>query len=95
MNATETQLADLESVIQELADRVQALTAAVDELSDEIQWRNNQTRDHAGAPAPFALTSLPVDPCTDDWAINRVGRDGQPAPPRATNPTRNKQTLFD
>lgn len=50
MNGTETQLADLECVIQELSDRVQALTAAVDELSDEIQWWNNQMRERNAPP---------------------------------------------
>ena len=95
MTDTATLLADLECVVQELSDRISALTDAVDALTDEVQWRNNQARDGNSRPQPFVLKSMPVDPCTDDWEINRVNRDGRPehsAPKRQSSGT---DTLFD
>jgi hypothetical protein len=91
MTAAETLLADLECVVQELSDRVAALTQAVDALMDEIQWRNNHSRDAREMPEPFILKSMPLDPCADDWQINRVERDGRPAERRSAG----KGTLFE
>ena len=93
MSVVETQLSDLTHVVQELSGRVAVLTDAVDALTDEIQWRNNHARDTGDTVLPFVLTSMPLDPCTDDWQLIRVGRDGLPreAPPQ--RPV--KGTLFD
>ena len=91
MTSAETLLADLECVVQELSDRVAALTQAVDALMDEIQWRNNHVRDGGERPEPFILKSMPLDPCADDWQINRVERDGRPAERRSAG----KGTLFE
>lgn len=78
MTGLETILADLECVMQELSDRVEVLTDAVDALRTEIEWRNNQSRGAGETPEPFVLRSMPLDPCAADWQINRVGRDGRP-----------------
>jgi hypothetical protein len=95
MSGVETLLADLECVIQELSDRVTALTAAIDELSDEIQWRKNHARDSGEPPRPFVLTSMPLDPCAEDWRINRVERDGSPKPEATQRSSAGKGTLFE
>jgi hypothetical protein len=95
MTSAETLLADLECVIQELSDRVAVLTEAVDALTDEIQWRNNHARDSGKLPQPFVLKSMPLDPCTDDWQINRVEHDERrPEQPVERHPA-GKGTLFE
>jgi hypothetical protein len=91
MTGTQTLLADLECVLQELSDRIAALTQAVDALMDEMQWRNNNVRDSGETPEPFVLKSMPLDPGSDDWQINRVERDGRPAKRRSAGPG----TLFE
>ena len=95
MSDTATLLADLECVVQELSDRVTALTDAVDALMDELQWRNNHTRDNSPPPQPFVLTSMPIDPCTDDWEFNRVNRDGRTREPSKKRRSPGTETLFD
>jgi hypothetical protein len=95
MTSAETLLADLECVIQELSDRVAALTQAVDALMDEIQWHNNHLRDGGEMPEPFILKSMPLDPCTDDWQINCVERDGRPQQRPAEPRSAGKGTLFE
>lgn len=95
MTGTETLLADLECVVQELSDRVSALTEAIDALTDEVQWRNNHARESGAPIRPFVLTSMPLDPCTDDWQINRVERDGRRKQPATQRRSAGKGTLFD
>ena len=68
--STAQALPDLQSTVRRLNQQMQVLVQAIDELTDEVQWRNNNERE-ASAP-PLAVHSLPRDPCTDDWRINRV-----------------------
>ena len=73
---------------------MQVLTQAVDGLTDELQWRNNELRERTpSASPPFVLHSLPLDPCATDWAINRV----RPQPDSPTQPKSkpSRGTLFD
>jgi hypothetical protein len=95
MTDVETLLADLECVVQELSDRVTALTDVVDALTDEMQWRNNHARDGHERPPPFMLKSMPLDPCSDDWRINRVERDGLPEEAPSKHRSAGKGTLFE
>ena len=85
---------DLAATVKRLADQVAVLTQAVDALTDEIQWRNNQARDTGERPTPFVLTSMPADLCTSDWHTNRVRRHGQP-PAADDSGRRGRSTLFD
>ena len=50
---------------------VRVLTAAVDELTEEVQWRNHNVPVREATP-PFLLRSMPADPCAADWTLNRV-----------------------
>lgn len=72
MAGSDAELADLRHAVEHLSQQVQVLTEAVDGLTDEIQWRNHQLRDSTEMPKPFVLRSMPLDPCADDWALNRV-----------------------
>lgn len=66
-------LSDLQTSIEQLAQRMAVLTDAVDQLFDELQWRNNERRRDREIPSPPpVLRSMPSDPTTDDWRINRV-----------------------
>lgn len=70
-DAHSSQMEILYDAIERLAHQVLVLTMAVDELTLEIERRNQNVQD-ADMPQPFALRSMPVDPCADDWAVNRV-----------------------
>lgn len=74
--STAAELADLRQAIERLADAVAVLIQVVDQLTDEVQWRNNQLRD-LSLP-PLVLTSMPKDPTARDWQINRVSPDDLP-----------------
>ncbi|REJ93738.1 MAG: hypothetical protein DWQ34_10080 [Planctomycetota bacterium] len=63
----------LRDAVELLGQQVAVLTEAVDRLSDELQWRNNESRPRReSAPPPAVLHSMPVDSTTDDWKLNRV-----------------------
>ena len=88
------ELVELRESVERLGQIVQVLTQAVDGLTDELQWRNNELREQrSSAPPPFVLHSLPRDPCTDDWKVNRVRP--QTLPPEQPTVTRPRETLFD
>lgn len=94
--STADELAALRQSIDNLAGLLQTLVHAVDELTVELQWRNNDLRGSRGnSPPPHVvLHSMPLDPCSKDWQINRV----QPEPPAGPQPAPAKQrpqTLFD
>lgn len=72
MSGSDAELSDLRQAVEHLTQQVQVLTEAVDGLTDEIQWRNHQLRDSAELPKPFMLRSMPLDPCAENWEINRV-----------------------
>ncbi|REJ85933.1 MAG: hypothetical protein DWQ34_28150 [Planctomycetota bacterium] len=64
---------ELQQSIESLTQHVSVLTDAVDRLFDELQWRNNERRPRREFTPPTAvLHSMPADPTTDDWKINRV-----------------------
>lgn len=76
----------LRQAIEQLTDAIRLLTQSVDELSTELQWRNNQDAERHVAPAPLVMTSMPLDPLADDWQINRHSAADLPAdePPLAS-----------
>lgn len=70
---TEASDPDLYESIQQFGQQIAALTDAVERLCDELQWRNNERRkDGERSPPPFVLHSMPVDPTTDGWQLNRA-----------------------
>lgn len=73
---TEASDPDLYESIQRFGQQIAVLTDAVERLCDELQWRNNERcKDGERSPPPFVLHSMPVDPTTDDWQLNRVRPD--------------------
>jgi hypothetical protein len=100
-NAAE-EMSQLSDAVDRLQQQVAVLTQAVDELVVELQWRNNEMRDSTFSPPPHTVIhSLPRDPCTDDWQVNRVKPDTvaslqpQQQPKPAAEPTPPRSTLFD
>lgn len=94
--SSESRLEKLEAAIERLADQVAVLTAAVDELTDEVQWRNNELRNFRELPAPFVLKSMPKDPLAKDWRINRVRPEDLPADAATAASARaERTTLFE
>lgn len=91
---TAEEVAALREAIERLSQEVHVLTTAIDALTDEVQWRNNQHRDRYPAAPPMHITSLPKDPCAKDWPINRVRPEDIPAEPVAKSTSR-QPTLFD
>ena len=91
---TRSELAELRAAVEQLSQHVHVLRLAIDELTEEVQWRNNQLRDsERSPPPPFVLHSMPRDPTTPDWKINQVlparaSPEAEPAHPA-------RQTLFD
>ena len=94
MTKVEEQLADLECVIQELSDRLSALTDAVDALCDEVQWRNNNAAPSGELPYRLTLTSMGIDPGSDDWKVNRKDRTGQPVSAQTSQRPGTQGALF-
>jgi hypothetical protein len=70
--AKHEELAELRETVERLEQRLQVLIQALDELAEEIQWRNRQQDHAASRREPFVLTSMPLDPCAGNWAVNRV-----------------------
>lgn len=80
------ELGGLHAAIEELIQHVRLLTRAVDDLTTELQRRNNELRNDGRPGPPFAMTSMPRDQTADDWELNRLERDGThrtAQPPRA------------
>ncbi len=92
---TAQELGELRAAIDHLSDRIHVLTQAVDVLSDEVGWRNNQLRDDF-APAPvMPLTSMPADPLSEDWELNRVRAEDLPAELQVPGKNVQREGLFD
>lgn len=53
-------------VMRENTEEVGVLRDAIDELRELYQWTLNNAR--PDTPAPFHLTSLPLDPLAPDWS---------------------------
>lgn len=68
-------LVELSSAIEQLGQRIEVLTSVVDRLHDELQWQNNQRWGDRGCCPPPPLRSMPADPATDDWQLNRVSEE--------------------
>lgn len=68
---------ELAEVTRELRDQVRLLRQAVDELREECQWANRNS-EPLMLPQPFRLTSMPLDPTSDDWEINRLQPEDLP-----------------
>lgn len=79
------ELSILSDTIDRLIAQVQVLVTAVDELTDEVQWRNNQVRERDGYRSPpMVITSMPKDPLAPDFGkrLNRfTPADLTPPPP--------------
>lgn len=108
-DADDNQLAPLLRTVESLATQVEALASQVevlrqvlDEIRDDFQWalQNDKLRSshgHHGSPVVH-ITSLPKDPCTEDWEINRVKPEDLPSEPPVAPATKTstKQTeLWD
>ena len=71
--ASDDRVEQLTECVAELSEQIEALISEVDELRDELQWRNRNARfDECGCSTPFRLTSMSLDPVADDFRINRV-----------------------
>lgn len=77
----------LHEAVKRLTDAIRLMTQSVDELTTELQWRNNQDAARDVPPAPPILTSMPLDPLADDWRINRRSAADLPTdePPLASD----------
>lgn len=74
MNPTNDDRGDqLLEAVNQLADEVRVLVTALDEIREELQWANRNVGDPPLSKGPrFRLTSMPLDPGTLDWQLNRV-----------------------
>lgn len=68
---------ELAETVRELRDEVRVLRQVVDELREECQWANRNS-EPLPLPQPFHLTSMPLDPTSDDWEINRLKPEDLP-----------------
>lgn len=69
-SSTAADVAELRAAVEHLADHVQCLTQAIDELADQLQWRSRQTRGDRFHAGRIVLTSTPADPTAEDSQIN-------------------------
>jgi hypothetical protein len=68
---------ELAEILRELRDEVRVLRQVVDELREECQWANRNS-EPLPLPPRFHLTSMPLDPTSDDWEINRLKPEDLP-----------------
>ena len=66
------ELEDVVDAVHRLTEWVEQLAHAVEDLMVELEWRNNNASEVDRSPTRFVLTSMPVDPATQNWEINRV-----------------------
>ncbi|MEX2186049.1 MAG: hypothetical protein WD875_04610 [Pirellulales bacterium] len=100
---------DLASVVEKLNDEVETLRQAVDDLRAELIDELRKLRDALPVPAsnpPYRLTSMPQDPCAEDFGerVNafdasvfdrRPAADSPPAQPTCESQSpANQQTLW-
>jgi hypothetical protein len=83
---------DLLCAIRELCNQVRLLSTVMDDLVTEVQWLNRNRR--SDDRAPFMLTSLPADPTTTDWQVNKVSATDLPAKP-ITPKSKRPESLFE
>ena len=72
---TASELTELHQTLERLIDRMQCLTDAVDELRQEMGWRNNNTSLERPLPSRVMITSMARDPVADELLINAVPQD--------------------
>ncbi|MCH8149558.1 MAG: hypothetical protein IH987_16495 [Planctomycetes bacterium] len=68
-SAPAPEFSDLTEAVERLTEYVRLLTMAVDELTDEVNWRNNQHRS-LGCPS--------LSPCMTATPLGRVANDPRP-----------------
>lgn len=91
------ELAELRKAVDQLSQRVHVLIHALDDLCEEVQWRNNQARDrHGYRPPPMIVTSMPKDPLAPDFGerLNRFKPSDVPPDPPPVHSSR-QPTLFE
>jgi hypothetical protein len=83
---------ELLGAIRELCEQVRLLSTVMDDLVTEVQWlnRNRTSNDQA----PFMLTSLPADPTSTEWQVNKVSATDLPEK-STTSKTKRVESLFD
>ena len=68
--------AALLQAIEALTDEVRVLRQAVDDLTSEVQYANNNSVDgdiaRPSFAAPFRLRSMSKDPAAENWTVNAV-----------------------
>lgn len=73
---------ELSKSIEELREELVLLRATVDELVVEAQWANRNSEErHPPRELLRPITSMPLDPCADDWAerLNQFSARDLPA----------------
>ncbi len=85
-----TEIAELRQAVERLADEVRVLRDVLDEARDEFTWaaRNDKL---GGALPPTVLTSMPLDPLSKDWELNRMSAADLPP----DSPSVRRTSLFD
>lgn len=91
MTQTSESLRDLTAVLQAIADEMQLIREALDEIREELSWANRNTP----AAPPFRLTSMSADPTAPDWAerLNRFTPADLPEAASSQKPP--PRTLFE
>ena len=78
----------LTTQVEALSNQVEVLRQVLDEVREEFQWAlQNDKFGHAGidhGQLVMRVTSMPKDPCAEDWEINRVSPENRPPDLRST-----------
>jgi hypothetical protein len=89
------QVEALSGHVDTLAQRIQILTLAVDDVREELGWALNNDKFRGEPPPPMHITSLPRDPLAADFGeqINRFSAADLP-PDEAVPTTQAQGELF-
>ena len=76
---TDDLLDNLAIEVSDLKDEIKVFRTVMDEIREDLEWLVRNLR-IADVPRPIQLTSMPVDPCADDFheRVNAVSRDDLP-----------------
>jgi len=81
----EDAVVDLTAEVRTLAQHVEVLRIAVDDLRQELEFALRNWRRHDWVPTQ-PLTSLPRDPMIEDFVVNRTRREDVPSDPSGMAP---------
>lgn len=88
---TQPETVDSPTLLNRLLEELAMARQMLEEIQDDLAWAIMNCRDGGHSPRPpLRITSMPLDPCADDWSerVNRYSAADVVAEVRPTKPKR-------